>query len=49
MFLKSANSKNIGFLVLFLVVLGIAFGVIQIIGTTDSSSMYNQLFYKSFK
>ena len=44
-FVYTVNFKNVWFLVLLLVVLGISFGVVRVIGSFDSSSMYTQLVY----
>ena len=43
--MNSVNVKNVSFIVLLLVVLGISFGVVQIIGFFDPSSMYTRLIY----
>ena len=43
--MNTVNFKNVWFLVLLLVVLGISFGVVRVIGFFDYSSMYTQLVY----
>lgn len=43
--MNAVNFKNVSFIILLLVVLGISFGVVRIIGLFDSSSMYTQLIY----
>jgi len=47
--MNSVNFKNVSFIVLFLLVLGVLFGVVYTVGTFDSSSMYTQLFYGTNK
>ncbi len=42
---STINFKNFTFIVLLLVVLGICFGVVRIVGTFDHSSMYTELVY----
>ena len=42
---NAVNFKNFSFIILFLIVLGVCFGVVRIVGTFDSSSMYTQLMY----
>ncbi len=41
--MKDMNSKNFGFIVLMLIVLGFSFGLAYVIGSFDTSSMYTQL------
>ena len=43
--MSTVNSKNISFIILFLVILAVLFGVVTIVGTFDTSSMYTQLVY----
>ena len=43
--MNSVNSKNMWFIILFLIVLGVSFGVISVVGSFDSSSMYTELFH----
>ena len=40
---NAVNFKNFSFIIILLIVLGLSFGVVRIIGTFDSSSMYTQL------
>ena len=42
---NAVNFKNFTFIILFLIVLGICFGVVHIVGFFDTSSMYTQLIY----
>lgn len=42
---NSINFQNFTFIVILLIVLGISFGVVRLVGTFDSSSMYTQLIY----
>ena len=43
--MSTVNSKNICFIILCLVILAVLFGVVTIVGTFDTSSMYTQLVY----
>lgn len=43
--MSSSNFKNFSFIILLLVVLGISFGVVHIIGFFDPSSVYTKLIY----
>lgn len=40
---STVNFRNFSFIVLLLIVLGISFGVVRIVGLFDNSSMYNSL------
>lgn len=41
--MNSRNSKNVYFLLLFVLLLGFAFGVAYVVGSFDSTSMYTHL------
>ena len=41
--MNAINFKNVSFIILLLIVLGLSFGLVHIIGSFDSSSMYTQL------
>ena len=43
--MSSVNLRNVTFIVLFLIILVVSFGVVTIVGTFDHSSMYTQLIY----
>ena len=42
---NAVNAKNFSFLILLLLVLGISFGVVHIVGLFDNDSMYKSLIY----
>ena len=42
---STINFKNFTFIILLLIVLGICFGIVHIVGTFDNSSMYTELVY----
>ena len=42
---NAVNFKNFSFIIILLIVLGISFGIVRLIGTFDHSSMYTQLVY----
>ena len=37
------NNRNVWFIAIFVLLLVLSFGVIQVVGSFDSSSMYTQL------
>lgn len=43
--MSTVNFKNVSFIVLFLIVLCLCFGVVSIVGFFDNTSMYTQLIY----
>ena len=43
--MSTVNSKNVTFIILFLLVLATLFGVVTIVGTFDPSSIYTRLIY----
>ncbi|MBR3210872.1 MAG: hypothetical protein IKF71_02920 [Bacilli bacterium] len=43
--MSSVNFKNVSFIILLLVVLGLVFGVVSVIGLFEPSSMYTRLIY----